>query len=278
MLRALLITLSLTGVATVHAGAGFEAKAQRLIASIEQAQATASAQASAERGEALGARIHAGMYDSMPAGIADPQMAEEWEAVREGLGIASKNQLYIFASFSMPESLLRAYALDAARAGGILVFRGVTEGMDLHEFLATRLSLLVRPGLAATPIQIDPRLFDAYRIERVPTLVLAESQDGPTDNLCSAPEREYVEIDGTRVPYDRCPAQEDEAYWKLSGSVTALYALEQFEKHGAANAERFIKALREAGADSVNEQAELSAERWETLAEQLIGRNRALLD
>src|SRR5690554_941107 len=122
MLRALLTAFVLAASMPLHAANDYDDKAQTLVDAITHAQEAANAVSRNERAESLGGKIRRDMLEAMPAGIADEDMAAEWQAVREDLGLESKDQLYIFVSFSMPDSLLRAYALDAARAGGILVF------------------------------------------------------------------------------------------------------------------------------------------------------------
>lgn len=203
-------------------------------------------------------------------GIADPEMAAEWQALRDSLDLGEQDRLYFFISFSMPESLIRGYALDAARAGGELVLRGVEPGITLRDFTMERLLKVLRPGGMTAPIQIDPRLFDTYEIETVPTIVLAK--EDPM-GVCQTAKRQIGEIDGQQLEYQGCPKGNPDNYWKAEGSVTALYALEQFNKGGAGNAEVYINALKGEGAESAPEQGGVASAQWESMSDELAERN-----
>ena len=108
-------------------------------------------------------------------------------------------QLYYFVSFSMPDSLIKQYLQEAALNKGILVLRGISPDMSLHDFLLEKLLPLLQdpenPQAAYANIEINPNLFVQYNITQVPTLVYSLSK-----NL----------------------------YWKVSGPVSGAWALEQF--------------------------------------------------
>lgn len=277
MLPALLIglvLLSTTGAAAPYMQERAEALSQQVVDRFADALSSERGQAAQQRGHDLARQmIEGGRLDWPLNGISDPTMAAAWEAIRDKLGIGERDHFYIFVSFSMPESLLRAYALDAAAAGGVLVFRGIEDGSDLQSFFANRLSKLVRPGAFVAPVQIDPRLFDTYGIERVPTMVLARE---PEEGLCLTPVEKVNHVHGQAVSYLACPTREEGA-WKIAGSVTSLYALEQFAELGAVEAEPFIAALRAGGLTDGTEQVELTEERWRELVDEIIGRNTSLL-
>lgn len=203
-------------------------------------------------------------------GIADPEMAAEWEALRGSLGLGEQDRLYFFISFSMPESMIRGYALDAARAGGELVLRGVEPGMDLRQFTMERLLEVLRPGGMTAPIQIDPRLFDTYAVDSVPTIVLAK--EDPM-GVCQTAEPRTGAINDQTFDYKACPEAAPDSYWKVEGSVTALYALEEFQDRGASNAAVYIDALKGEGALSASEQPGIGTEQWESLTDALAERN-----
>lgn len=222
-------------------------------------------------GEDSGAAMVENIRDpGQTGGIADPKMAAEWEALRGSLGLGEQDRLYFFISFSMPESLIRGYALDAARAGGELVLRGVEPGMDLKQFTKERLLKVLRPGGMTAPIQIDPRLFDTYGVDSVPTIVLAK--EDPM-GVCHTAEARTGEINDKTFKYKACPEAEPDAFWKVEGSVTALYALEEFHDRGATNAEVYIDALKSEGASSESEQPGIATGQWETLTDDLAERN-----
>lgn len=108
-------------------------------------------------------------------------------------------QLYYFISFSMSDSLIKNYLQEAAANKGILVLRGVSPGMTLHDFLLQKLLPLLQDPenskAACASVEINPRLFSKYKITQVPTLV-------------------YVE--------------DEKQYWKVAGPVTAQWAMELF--------------------------------------------------
>ena len=203
-------------------------------------------------------------------GIADPAMAAGWQALRESLELGDQDRLYFFVSFSMPESLIRAYALDAARAGGELVLRGVEPGKNLRDFAMERVLEVLQPGGMTAPIQIDPRLFDAYAVEAVPSIVLARED---IRGVCLQPEARSGIYANRTFEYQACPEEDPDSYWKAQGSVTALYALEEFQKRGAPNADAYIAALRSEGAEASTEQAAISDAHWESVASELAERN-----
>lgn len=108
-------------------------------------------------------------------------------------------QLYYFISFSMSDSLIKNYLQEAAANKGILVLRGISPGMNLHDFLLQKLLPLLQdpenPQAVYANIEINPHLFSQYEITQVPTLV-------------------YV--------------RDEKHYWKVSGPVTGKWALELF--------------------------------------------------
>lgn len=209
--------------------------------------------------------------------IADPDMAAKWAEIRESMDLEAEDRLYFFVSFSMPDGLLRAYALDAAEAGGELVFRGIGEGMDINTFVQDYLLDVLRPGGMTAPVQIDPRLFDAYQVERVPTIVLARA---PKHGICQEVTTRTGTLHGEEHDYDACAAEPEDRYWKLAGSVTTHHALERFQEAGAPSAASFIENLGtpgepdEEGEDKAdNRQAPIAEDDWEARARDLAERN-----
>lgn len=75
--------------------------------------------------------------------------------------------LYVFISSSMPQPALFEIAKDAARLRTPIILRGLA-GESLQDTLATMHPLKT----AGASLQIDPLLFEAYKIERVPAVVL----------------------------------------------------------------------------------------------------------
>lgn len=209
--------------------------------------------------------------------IADEAMEADRAAVMEFLGIdpAADSGLYIFVSWSMPLELLRSYAIEAMWAGGTLVFRGVPPGEEPVKFISEKLRLLVYGKGAAANISIDPRLFDAYQVTAVPTLVFTKVRQ---DLQCTGVNPTPLALkNGKTATYDRCPELEEDTYWKLTGAVTTNYALQAFIDDGAVTAKPYLTSLARGWA---NGQKPDKAQRpftgeWETVpspSEQLAAR------
>ena len=119
-----------------------------------------------------------------------------------------------FASTSMPASALKAMLHDVPRAGGVVVFRGLPGGSVAG--LTRALRQVLAPGEQLDGIGIDPRLFRAFGVQAVPAYVVAASDF----DLCDG-------FDCTTAvpPHDR-----------ISGNVTARYALDTFAGGGGPGA------------------------------------------
>jgi len=76
---------------------------------------------------------------------------------------SSQDGLFIFVSFSMKEAALKALYRDAQSKNAILVLRGLQD----NSFKKTAETL---KGLGIR-VQINPKLFEKYRIQSVPTFV-----------------------------------------------------------------------------------------------------------
>lgn len=74
--------------------------------------------------------------------------------------------LYVFISSSMPQPVLLDIAKDATRLRVPIVLRGLA-GKSLQDTMKTMLPL----STAGAALEIDPLLFEAYKIERVPAVV-----------------------------------------------------------------------------------------------------------
>lgn len=174
--------------------------------------------------------------------IADAAIAAERDKVLEFLGIdpSADTSLYYFVSWSMPLEMLRSYAIEAMWTGGTLVIKGVPPGKELGKFLVDDLRQLVYGKGAAANISIDPRLFDAYAVKAVPTIVFTTVRD---NMQCQGVNPVPVKVDNIETSYDTCPELDPGKYWKLSGAVTTSYALQTFIDDGATKAEPYLKAL-----------------------------------
>lgn len=197
--------------------------------------------------------------------IADEAMEADRQAVLDFLGIDPESDagLYYFVSWSMPLEVLRSYAIEAMWAGGTLVFKGIPPGRDLGQFLTQDLRQLVYGKGAGANISIDPRLYDAYAINAVPTIVFTKVRH---DLQCQGLERIPVRVpSGEDAAYDTCPPLAPENYWKLSGAVTSNYALQSFIDDGAVQAAPYLNALSRgwAGAASPGKEQRAFSGKWE---------------
>ena len=123
-----------------------------------------------------------------------------------------ESELYVFVSTSMPKPLLKAYAQEAKKYGGVLVFKGLPNGSfkelavlvgELNTGSIDAVSDTSLPGM-----QIDDEAFDRFEVSAVPTIILSTTS-------------EYQPHKTTQVIYD-----------KITGNVGIKYALEQFSSSG----------------------------------------------
>lgn len=163
-------------------------------------------------------------------GISNKVFAENESLRREQLSLEKEDQLYIFVSRSMPEPLLRSYALDAAYTSAVLVMRGVKKDETLDTFFRGQLMQDLKPEGAGAMVQLDPRLFDAFEVGAVPTIVFTKNS---LIDLCAS-------SNSTNV---KCEPVSPEKYYKITGGVTLKYALDQFIQEGA-DAQRFLNNLK----------------------------------
>jgi conjugal transfer pilus assembly protein TraW len=82
------------------------------------------------------------------------------------------DMLYYFFSFSMPEDRIRQVMQEAARTGAVMVLRGLYGGSI--ESTAKKLAGIY--GKRGYPVEIDPTLFDDFKIKTVPTIL--EKREG----------------------------------------------------------------------------------------------------
>jgi len=179
---------------------------------LNRAEALAEdAQAAATGGRENGRRYAEEAARNLPA-KSDPDetfdfdrlVADTSEMTGEAFG--ERPRLIAFASTSMPKAALHGLIADVSRAGGVVVFRGFPGGSAAG--FTQVLSELARDGDALANVGIDPRLFRAFKIEAVPTFVVATSDFELCDGFdCT-----------TQVPpHDR-----------MAGNVTAAHVLETF--------------------------------------------------
>ena len=126
----------------------------------------------------------------------DPELREE--------AFKPRPALQIFVSSSMPKQLLKNYALEAKRYGGVLVFIGLPGG-SIHKLTDLIMEISSEDSGA---MQIDDEAFTAFEITSVPAIVLASSAS-------------IFEGKTASKKHD-----------KVTGSITIKAALELFAKNG----------------------------------------------
>ena len=182
----------------------------------ERAKAvTTEASQSAEDGKANGQR-YAGMVPRPAAADAtfdfDKMVADAGDMAMQGMGEAPR--FIAFASLSMPPQALRQMMDDVTRAGGVVVFRGLTQGSA--KGLTDALGKVLKPGERMDGVGIDPRLFRAFGVTEVPAYIVTASDF----DLCSG-----FDCTAQVPPFDR-----------MTGNVTARFALETFSEGGGPGA------------------------------------------
>lgn len=217
------------GAQTADPGVDLEAIRARAIEQAGEADAlAASARARAEqlareaRSSASDAQAHGRRFAGEATKSARPDPAQTFDFDRmvadagtmasEGMGEAPR--FIAFASLSMPPVALRAMIDDVTQAGGVIVLRGLPQ--NSAKMLTAALSKVARPSEQLTSMGIDPRLFRAFGIEAVPTYVVASSDF----DLCDG-----FDCVSAVPPHDR-----------MSGNVSASYALETFARGGGPGA------------------------------------------
>ncbi|PKB25325.1 conjugal transfer pilus assembly protein TrbC [Novosphingobium kunmingense] len=187
------------------------------------ARARAEKLANEAKASAASAEAHGKRYVSEAAKVRRPAspdstfdfdkiLADVGTMTSEGMGQAPR--FIAFASTSMPPAALRAMIDDVARAGGVVVFRGLPQ--NSAKALTAALAKVAKPGEQLDGVGIDPRLFRAFGIEAVPAYVVTSSDF----DLCDG-----FDCVGPLPPHDR-----------MIGNVTAGYALETFARGGGPGA------------------------------------------
>jgi len=174
--------------------------------------------------------------------IADGAISADRDKVLRFLGIDPKgdSNIYYFVSYEMPLEVLRAYVIEAMWSGGTLVFRGIPPGRELRDFITVDLRNLVYGKGASAALSIDPRMFDAYKVTTVPSIVYTEERKNFVCMGVNPKPFKYEEKDYT---YDTCPPVDESKYWKIGGAVTTDFALREFVNAGGKGAQRHLDAL-----------------------------------
>ena len=177
---------------------------------------TTEASQSAEDGKANGRRYTGAAPRPAAAADAtfdfDKMVADAGDMAMQGMGEAPR--FIAFASLSMPPQALRQMMDDVTRAGGVVVFRGLTQGSA--KVMTDALGKVLKPGERMDGVGIDPRLFRAFGVTEVPAYIVTASDF----DLCSG-----FDCTAQVPPFDR-----------MTGNVTARFALETFSEGGGPGA------------------------------------------
>lgn len=168
-------------------------------------------------------------------------------AVMLGSGALAEGQgkLYYFVSRSMPQSLLRAYAMEALYTGGTLVVKGLRKGDTVKEYIEEVMSEFNSvDGQVLAALEINPNLFDMFGVTTVPTTVwsnligLADIGAGCQSLGDAAPQVELTgpDEDPILVQKPQCAPADATTYYKITGALTTDYVIDRFESAGAPRA------------------------------------------
>jgi len=116
----------------------------------------------------------------------------------------------------MPPRLIKAYIEEAGSLHTVIVLRGVSHDESLKQFVLEKLLPLLEKRETPLDIRIDPLLFERFSIKAVPTFVATFK----------------------RKPSLSRGKQKPEMWFKLSGAVTARWALSQLKKRARESDEK----------------------------------------
>lgn len=115
------------------------------------------------------------------------------------MAYAGTGKIYIFISFSMPKESIKEWMDESQKAGASLVIRGLVN----NSFKETiqKMSEFTQGNKGG--LQLDPNLFKRFHIEKVPAVVVADTEICPPTITCQ------------------------EQYDVIYGNVTLAYALKK---------------------------------------------------
>lgn len=190
-------------------------KAREAMAQV-QGGATEGAQAQSKRGAPIQPQS-APNIDALPKpGVAAPDLASIAEKYKElGRVLAQEQQrdasrvdLIVLVSLSMPRPTLDRLVEQAERAGATLVFRGL-KGDSMIRMTEEIQSLI---GKRNVNVAIHPPAFQQFSVTRVPAVVLARGEaSNVMENGCARPD----------------------TFVKVTGDVSLDYALDYIERRSA---------------------------------------------
>jgi conjugal transfer pilus assembly protein TrbC len=118
--------------------------------------------------------------------------------------------LYVAVSLGMPKESLRRLALDSHKAGAKIVIRGLVNGSFEQTLVAAK---EVFGEDAVSGVAIEPQVFRAFGVDRVPTFIAATAPVQPCD--------QGVDCTSAATPHDR-----------LAGNITLAEALRIIAERG----------------------------------------------
>lgn len=124
--------------------------------------------------------------------------------------LTDEGVVYVAVSFSMDRAALRALANEAQKSGAVLVIRGFVDGSVAKTVTASR---AVFDENTAAGVAIDPQVFRAFQVTRVPTFIAARGLVEPCDGGVTCTSRP--------TPHDR-----------LSGNLSLAHALQVIAREG----------------------------------------------
>jgi len=113
-----------------------------------------------------------------------------------------QSDLMIFVSFSMPPEMLMSYVRQAKRFGGVLMMRGF-----VNDKMSATKAAIERLNQEGVEWQISPEPFKKFKIDKVPSIVLASADDA-----------ESVTVEGCATP---------DAFSMVSGDIQVFDALDK---------------------------------------------------
>ncbi|KJV70033.1 type-F conjugative transfer system pilin assembly family protein [Orientia tsutsugamushi str. TA716] len=104
-----------------------------------------------------------------------------------------QQKTFIFVSFSMGDEALKSYFAESQKAGAQLIMRGLIN----NSFIQTK-NKTMELGIS---FDIDPSLFEKYKVDVVPVIVIDDEKRGLTKKLtCHIPLAIALEIMNDNTP------------------------------------------------------------------------------
>lgn len=120
--------------------------------------------------------------------------------------------LYVAVSLTMPGEALRQLSVDAEKAGARLVIRGLVDG-SFERTVVVAKEVFGQDALSG--LAIEPQVFRAYGVDRVPTFIAAQAPVQPC--------QDGVDCVSAVTPHDR-----------IAGNISLAEALRQLSQRGDA--------------------------------------------